>query len=281
MKAKAFLSEFICVRSIWLLCIVLMLSSSATFALDPLGPAIADLGQGQFRDGFEYSYGSMDFKLNEGKWDEYLSGVFFDSGKANSITVKDFKTKKSYFNLRYGITDNVDAFVRLGATIGKFGDSIWDDAEEFNSQAEFTIGGGIQATFYEDNNLRLGGLFQAGWANYDGKLMAKHWAAADFIEMNITEIQVAVGPTYKLMDRVLIYGGPFFHFINGDLDDEYSEVSGENILTSYYSWDVDERSIFGGYIGMQIELAENSSLNFEYQYTASADLISVGLIWRF
>ncbi len=281
MRAKAFLLEFTSIRSIWLLCIVLVLSSSISFALDPLGPPMASLGQRKFREGFEYSYGSMDFELNEGHWAEYLDGVFFDSGKANSITLKDFKTKKSYFNLRYGITDNLDAFLRLGATVGEFGDSIWEDAEKFDSQAEFTIGGGVKATFYESGNLKLGGIFQASWANYDGKLMAEHWAAADFIEMNIAEIQVAVGPTYKLIDRVLIYGGPFFHFVTGDLDNEYSEVSGGSLLASHYSWDVDERSIFGGYIGMQIELAKDSSLNFEYQHATSADMISIGFTWRF
>ena len=155
------------------------------------------------------------------------------------------------------------------------------DVIPLDSHTEFAIGCGIKATFYDDDNLKLGGLFQASWAEFDGKLNAAHWAAADFVEMSITEIQVAVGPTYKLADRISVYGGPFFHFIVGDLDDEFSEVSGGGLLNSKYSWDVDESSIFGGYIGAQVDIAENSSFNIEYQHTAGADALIVSLLWRF
>ena len=281
MNVETFLSKAGNTRNIWLLGLVVMVGGSAAFALDPLGPPTAGLRKGQFKEGVEYSYSTMDFKLSKGKWIEHLDGVFFDSGKAVSLTLKKFKTNKAYFNLGYGITDDLDVFLRLGATTAKFGDSIWEDAEKFDDHANFTIGCGIKATFYEDDNLKLGGLFQASWAEFDGKLNAAHWAAADFIEMNITEIQVAVGPTYKLAERISIYGGPFFHFIIGDLDDEFSEVSGESLLTSKYSWDIEESSIFGAYIGAQVEIAENSSFGIEYQHTAAADALVVRLLWRF
>jgi hypothetical protein len=281
MKRETFLSKAGNTRNIWLLVFVAMVGSSAAFALDPMGPPMASLRQGQFKESVEYSQGTTDLKLNEGKWIEYLDGAFYDSGKATSLTLKNFKTNKVYFNLGYGITDDLDAFLRLGVTTATFGDSIWEDAEKFDSHTEFAIGCGIKATFYEDDNLKLGGLFQASWAEFDGKLNAAHWAAADFVEMSIMEIQVAVGPTYKLTDRISIYGGPFLHFIVGDLDDEFSEVSGESLLTSKYSWDVDETSIFGGYIGAQVEIAENSSFGIEYQHTAAADALVVSLLWRF
>jgi len=281
MNVETFLSKAGKAGNIWLLGFVVMVGGSAAFALDPLGPPTAGLRKGQFKEGIEYSYGTMDLKLNDGKWIEHLDGVFFDSGKADSLTLKNFKTNKAYFNLGYGITDDLDVFLRLGATTATFGDSIWEDTEKFDNHADFTVGCGIKATFYEDDNLKLGGLFQASWAEFDGKLNAAHWAAADFIEMSITEIQVAAGPTYKLTDRISIYGGPFLHFIVGDLDDEFSEVSGESLLTSMYSWDVDESSIFGGYIGAQVDIAENSSFGIEYQHTAAADALVVRLLWRF
>ena len=281
MKKERFLSKAGNTRNIWLLGFVLMVGHSAAFALDPMGPPTASLKQGQLKEGVESSYSTMDFKLNEGRWIEHLDGVFFDSGKATSLTLKNFKTNKAYFNLGYGVTDDLDAFLRLGVTTATFGDSIWEDAEKFDSHADFTVGCGVKATFYEDDNLKLGGLFQASWAEFDGQLNAAHWAAADFVEMSVAEIQVAVGPTYKLDDRISIYGGPFLHFIVGDLDDEFSEASGGGLLTSKYSWNVDESSIFGGYIGARVEIAENSSFNIEYQHTAGADALAVGLVWRF
>jgi len=281
MKRETFLSKAGNTRSIWLLGFVLMVGGSAAFALDPMGPPTADLRQGQFEEGIEYSYGTMDLKLKDGIWIEQLDGVFYDAGNADSLTLKNFKTNKAYFNLGYGIIDGLDAFLRLGATTATFGDSIWEDAEEFDNNADFTVGCGIKATFYEDDNLKLGGLFQASWAEFDGRLSAAHWAAADLVEMSIAEIQVAVGPTYKLTDNISIYGGPFFHFVVGDLDDEFSEASDGSILTSKYSWDVDESSNFGGYIGAKVDIAEDLSFNIEYQHTESADALSAGLIWRF
>ena len=281
MKRETFLSKAGNSRSIWLLGFVLMVGGSAAFALDPMGPPTAGLRQGQFEEGIEYSYGTMDLKLNNGIWIEQLDGVFYDSGNADSLTLRNFKTNKAYFNLGYGIIDGLDVFLRLGATNVTFGDSIWEDAEKFDNHADFTVGCGIKATFYEHDNLKLGGLFQASWAEFDGQLNAAHWAAADFVEMSVTEIQVAVGPTYKLADHISIYGGPFFHFVVGDLDDKFSEASGGGLLTSKYSWDVNESSIFGGYIGAQVDIAENCSFNIEYQQTAAADALSVGFVWRF
>ena len=281
MKSEKFLSKAGKTGSTFLFALVLMIGSSAAFALDPMGPPMAGLRQGQFKEGFEYSYGTMDFELKTGEWVEYLDGAFFDFGEADSLTLKDFKTKKAYFNLGYGITDNLDAFLRLGVASSEFGDSIWEDAETFESGTEFAVGCGIKATFYEEDNLKLGGLFQANWAEYDGRLSAAHWAAADLVEISITEIQVAVGPTYKLADNISIYGGPFLHFVVGDLDDEFNEVTGGGLLTSKYSWDVDESSNYGGYIGAQVDIAENFSCNIEYQQTESADALSAGLIWRF
>ncbi len=281
MKRETFLPRAGNSRSIWLLGFVLLVGHSAAFALDPMGPPTAGLRQGQLKEGIEYSYGTMDLKLNDGIWIEQLDGVFYDAGNAEPLTLKNFKTNKAYYNLGYGIIDGLDAFLRLGATTATFGDSIWEDAEKFDNHADFTVGCGIKATFYEDDNLKLGGLFQANWTEFDGRLSAAHWAAADLVEMSITEIQVAVGPTYKLADNISIYGGPFFHFVVGDLDDEFSEASEGGLLTSKYSWDVDGSSNFGGYIGAQVDIAEDLSFNIEYQQTESADALSVGLIWRF
>jgi hypothetical protein len=281
MKKVTFLSKAGNTRSIWLLGFVLLVAHSAALALDPMGPPTADLRQGQFEEGIEYSYGTMDLELNEGTWIEHLDGLFYDAGDADSLTLKNFKTNKAYFNIGYGIIDGLDAFLRLGGATAKFGDSIWEDAEEFDNNADLAVGCGIKATFYEDDKLKLGGLVQASWAEFDGQLNAAHWAAADLVEMSVTEIQVAVGPTYKLADNISIYGGPFFHFVVGDLDDEFSQASDGGLLTSKYSWELDESSNFGGYIGAKVDIAEDLSFNIEYQQTESADALSVGFVWRF
>ena len=256
---------------------------SAVFALDPIGPPSSDIEQGQFKIGTDYSHSNMDLKLNNGIVIEYLDGFFNGWDEAVDLTLKNFKINRGYANLGYGIADNFEAFFRLGGSSAEFGDSIWEDSEKFDSRAEPAAGFGVKATFFEEYNLKLGGLIQANWAGYDGKLNAKHWASSDFVEIDITEIQFAVGVTCILSDRVSVYGGPFLHFIDGELNDVYSEVDTDTggLLTSDYSWDIEQDSSFGGYLGTQMELAENCSLNIEFQHTAAANAFGASIAWRF
>jgi long-subunit fatty acid transport protein len=174
----------------------------------------------------------------------------------------------------------------VGGTNVKFGDSIWEDEETFDSGTDFAIGGGIKATFLEAGGLKLGGLLQANWSEFDGKLTAAHWAASDFVEIDIAEVQIAAGASYTWAERVSIYGGPFLHFISGDLHDTFSEAytgSGDPslILTSEYSWDIDEKWILGAYIGVQVELSDRGAFNIEAQHTAEADAIGLSLTLKF
>lgn len=274
------------IRKIWFLSstiVIVGLYSSEVFALDPMGPPTAGLRQGQFEVGVDYSYSKMDLELREGQWIEHLDGLFYDSGDAVSFMLKDLKVSKGYANFGYGVADNCEVFLRMGGANAKFGDSIWEDDEKFDNGTDFATGGGIKATFYEEDNIKLGGLFQANWAEFDGALEAPHWAAPDLVGINMAEVQIAVGATYTLTDLVSIYGGPFLHFIHGDLEDIYSEVDvgSGGLLTSNYTWDVDEDSIFGGYVGVKLELVEECSFSIELQHTVTAYAFGASLMWRF
>jgi hypothetical protein len=52
-------------------------------------------------------------------------------------------------------------------------------------------------------------------------------------------------------------------------------------LNSKYDWEIDEDSVFGGYIGAQLEVAEGCSFNVEYLKTAAADAFGASILWRF
>ena len=272
--------------------VVVGLCSSAVLALDPMGPPTAGLKQEQFKVGVDYSHSKMDLELSEGTWIEYIDGVFWDAGEAESFTLKNFKTNKVYTNLGYGLAENCEGFLRVGGTGARFGDSIWQAGEEFDGSTDFAVGGGIKATFFEEGDLKLGGLFQVNWAEFNGQLKPDNWPtidyqAADCVEIQLAEIQIAVGATYDLADNFSVYGGPFFHFVDGDLDDDYTSPEVDDLgnatgfITSSYSWAVDEDSVFGGYLGAQLELSENCSFNIEYQRTAAADALGASLTWRF
>ncbi|MBN2181516.1 MAG: hypothetical protein JW715_06355 [Sedimentisphaerales bacterium] len=263
--------------------IVVVLYGTFAFALDPIGPPATNIEQSQFVIGAEFSHSEMDLELKNGMWIEYLDGVFWDTGDAVDLKIKDFEVNRSYVHLGYGIADNCEAFFRLGGSSAEFGDSIWEDSENFDSRSEPAIGIGIKATFYEDDYFQLGGLFQTNWAEYDGKLDASHWAAPDFVEVDTVEVQLALGLTCKLSDSVSVYAGPFAHFVSGELNDTYSEVdSGTGgLLNSKYIWDIEQDSVLGGFFGARAQLSENCFLNIELQHTSSSEAFGLGIAWRF
>jgi hypothetical protein len=263
--------------------VIIGLWNSAAFSLDIMGPPAAELEQGWFRGGIEYSNSKIDIELNNGIWTEYLDGLFYDQGEALDLTIKDYRINRTYAGLGYGFSDNFEAFLRIGGQNARFNDSIWEDSENFDSSAEFAFGGGFKVTLYEEDNLKLGGLFQANMTSLDGQLSASHWSASDFVEVDMAEVQIALGASCKCNEHLSVYGGPFLHFISGDIKDHFSQVdSGSGgLLTSIYAWDIEEDSVFGGYFGVQMEFAENCSLNLEYQHTSGARAFGIGMLWKF
>jgi hypothetical protein len=265
----------------------------AAFALDTMGLPAAGLRQEQLSVGIDYSHSKMDLELSEGVFDEYINGFYNGRGDLESLILKDFKIDRGYINLGYGISDMIEAFLRVGGASAKFGDSLWEGGEEFDGDTDFSIGCGAKATFYEDDKLKIGGLIQVGWSQFDGRLKPDNWptfnySAVDSVEIEITEVQIAVGPAYEIEENVLIYGGPFFHYVDGDLDDIYTETyvleaggQPQGVITTEYSWAMEEDASYGGYIGTQLELAEDCSFNMEYQLTSSAYCIGANIRWRF
>lgn len=261
--------------------IIICISGPAVFALNPMGPPTAGLRQGNFRIGVDTSSSEIDLEFNSGKYVEYLDGWYDASGGETGLKLKDVRINTVYINLGYGIADYFEAFLRLGGTSADFsGHNFWPSGEEFDSNTDFAIGGGFKATFYDEDKLKMGALIQAGWSDLDGAIRPKEWPVADdTVQFDLTQIQIAVGPSYELTDRVLIYGGPFLHFIRGDWEDIYNQVDTGTggLLTTKTSWNVEEDASFGVYFGTQIEMAENSSFMIEFQHTSAANAIGANI----
>jgi opacity protein-like surface antigen len=261
---------------------MVFISGPAAFALSTMGPPSANLKQAQFKIGVDYSYNKMDLKFKDGKYVEYLDGIFDIAGPQSNLKLKDIKINTVYANLGYGVTDFFEVFLRLGGKNARFGGTtFWESGEEFDSDTDFAIGGGVKATFYEDGRLKIGALFQTDWSEWDGAIRPKDWPVADdTVTFRVTQLQIAAGPSYKLTDMVSIYGGPFLHFVYGDWEDIYSYVDG-GLITAKNTWDVKEDSNFGAYIGTQIEISENSTFLIEYQHTSAADAVGASVAVKF
>ncbi len=259
-----------------------VLGGSTAFAMDPLGAPIATLEPGQVQLGFDYSRSTMDFLLKKGEFISYENSFTFETGKAFSVTINDFERNSSYVNFGYGVDYNWDVFIRLSSTQAEFGDSLLNQAEEFESDSVPAFGGGIKATFYDGDYLKVGGLIQANWAHYNGQLNSPLWELPQFIEANITEIQMTIGASYMWIDGIWLYGGPLVHFISGEFEDTLIK-EGE---TSYFfrsetSWDIEGDTTYGGYIGTQVDIGEDCSLSIEYQLTEAADALGASIVFRF
>jgi hypothetical protein len=279
--------------------VVVCLLGSVALALDPMGPPAAGLKQGQWSAGIDYSYSDMDLKLDakvswyEAYWSD--GGGFStdsDSWKFDE-KVKGVKANKIYANIGYGIMDNWDVFVRLG---GADGDFDYEDIT-FDSDYVFAYGFGTRMTFWQDADLKIGGLFQMSWANglkaaesgvdagYDGYAYADTWSWSG--EVDITEFQIAIGPTWTPAQGFSIYGGPFLHFVTGSIDskeiytemDEYDEDI--EIDTYTVSGDITEDNCFGGYIGAQVQLGENAFVSGEWMTTGDAEAFGLGVVCKF
>ena len=271
-------------------CLFVCLGNRTAFGLDPMGPPAAGLEQGQLKIGIDYSFSTVDLELSNGTYITYLDGWFDEAGSKHSYSLKNVKVRKFYTNLGYGLADNLDSFIRIGGTSARFGNSafspeFWPGGEEFDSHTDFSVGFGIKGTFYEEDNLKFGGLFQVNRSEFDGAIQPANWPVADdYVEMGITEIQVAVGLTCKMTESFSVYGGPFLHFIDGNWSDVYSEITSEEpyqLRTSKYSWDIEGDSPLGGYLGAQLDLGGNCCFNIEYQHTSAADMLGLNLVWKF
>jgi len=273
------------IRKIWLLGLALItigLGGSNVYALDMMGPPTAELEKGMISGGIEYTYSSMDFDLIEGQANIYRNGEFYGSGIVESITIKDFQVNTLYAAVGYGIVENYEAFVRMGVANGKFGDSLWEEREEFNNKYNFAVGAGLKATLYKGFAWKIGGLFQINWIELDGEIDSSSWdiSQPQFAKISTTEMQIAIGAKYLWTRRISVYGGPFAHFISGNFDYEFTRITND-FDTGEYSWEINEGPTYGGYLGAQIEIAKNCSANIEYQHTSNANVFGANIMMRY
>jgi hypothetical protein len=272
--------------TVMLLCV----SNPAVFALSPMGPPKALFGLNRWSVGIEYGNQTMDLEA-----DGTVSSIIVDPlDVLPSVEYKhkidNLKSNILMVRAGYGLNDNWDAFVRLGLADAK-GDIEYRNPvnaspfeyEGFDGSFGLAWGIGTRATFWQDDNISLGGLLQITWLEPDESsigLSGEPSFSGD-AEIDIEEVQIAIGPTWRVNDSISIYGGPFVHFIDGDLDISGRTFDmGQEILLDTKG-DIEEESQFGGYVGAHLDMGENTSCYIECQLTSDAWGIGIGSAQRF
>jgi len=265
---------------------VLCFCCSASFALDPLGSASDKLQKGQFGIGADYSISDMDFKAkgrsNLAIYNVTIGSLIGIQSEKQRLNLDGVEVHKAYANLGYGITDNLEAFLRLGAA-----DTDWRD----DGDTHFSFGLRTGVTFYKKDALQLSALAQYSWAQseFDSLPLTTVVGGTPYPllmsgKLSMHEIQIAMGPTYELTKDISLFGGGFFHLMEGSLDLKGSATT-VGIPKFRYdldsSYDIDQASELGVYIGARIKATNDISYSIEYQHTNSADAIAMRLLWRF
>ena len=259
------------------------LCGSNAFALDFMGPPTAEIEKGMFRAGIDYTFTDMDLELIEGKGTTFFEGELLEPYALGSQTISGFEVNTLYATIGYGVFENCEAFLRIGAANATFGDSLWDEGEDYDSDIDFAIGAGIKMNFYKEFDWKIGGVIQINRLELDGKLDSSSWAIPQpqMIDISTSEIQIAIGATYMYSRRLSIYGGPFAHFISGDFDFEFIRADEESFLISELSWEINEGPIYGGYLGAQYELTKNIFANMEFQNSSDASVFGLSLMMKY
>jgi len=224
--------------------------SSTSYALDPLGPPKALLGQDHWSLGVEYAYSETDVDLSD--------GTFLGSPMADASS--QLQANRAYANLRYGLRDNLDVFARLGAAT--FEMSLLQEGD-----ADLAWGLGAAGTLYNTVKLDWGLLVQYSSGESKGHGLPPVWTFASQVE--VWTLQVATGPTYQVREDLAVYGGLFYDMLTGEYEGNALE------------WDLQEDDRFGGFVGLDWELKEDTYWTVELQYAGSTFAIATGLRWTF
>lgn len=216
-----------------------VLFGSPAWALTYMGAPSSDVKQGELFLGFDYSNSELDFKFTSDTTRGILDNVGSDLylGRAG-----------------IGLINGIEIFGRFG--IGEI--------EDLGN--EFVWGAGTRATFAQKDNVSWGALFQLTALSAEGSGPIGDYELAG--DLDAYECQFAIGPTFDNGDSS-VYLGPFFHFIDGDVD-----------LATQGSVDLKQDSEFGLYIGVSWDIADKTTLNIELAGTDDAKLVGIGLVHK-
>ena len=286
MKNNSFIHKIFFVT---ILIISQQLSGSA-FGLSLIGPPRSLLKPEQSAFAFEFGYSQMDLESFGDVTETTLGLAVPDYSK---YQIEKLKTIRPAIRLDTNVFENWDLFLRFGVADASCdlneeqagGTKGWQ-FDDFDGNFGFSWGIGTRTTFYQQDNTSWGTTIQLNWINPgDSDITGTNPNTGNTFsgtaEIDYWEAQLAIGPTIEY-DSVRVYGGPFLHFVNGDLDISGSTTTPIPVGTSMdTSHDIKEKSELGGFLGTQIYLGNNSTLFTEVEFTGDAWGIGIGTAWKF
>lgn len=259
--------------------------ASVAVAGAPMGPSIATLGEGQWSIGGEFAHEQMDMEAAGRVTDTFADPDFFWT---QEFEIEDLASNMAFANFAYGVCDNWNIFVRVGAadasddlTLPAADSGAVEQQDGFDGGYGLALGVGTRATFCRRGPWSFGGLMQVTWFQpgdsdfeiTDPFLPDQTWSGD--VELDYWQTQVSLAAAYET-ETWRMWGGPFLQFINGDMDfDGQVSIAGESGALSWSS-DLDEAAQIGAHVGGGVSLGEQWDLWAEGQITSDSWLIGIG-----
>lgn len=284
----------------WILTAVSMscLAGGTIAAAAPFGPPRATVGAGKWAIGIDYARQKTELK----SFGLYREGYVADQWycKNTKFEIKDLESNIILGKIEYGLRDSWDIFARVGvsdatgdlvvpsvSSDGPPATSFFDGGERLAIDSGFALawGAGSKMTFAETGDIAWGTVVQMTW--FKPAQSESSWTDPTDAEMGINatidlqywEIQLAAGPTVNL-GALWLYGGPFMYFAKGDLDvgGTWTDTGDQGPIQADH--DLRDNSNFGGFAGLQWNLAENACFYVEGQFTGDGWAAGGGGAWR-
>lgn len=248
-------------RKLWLIIMVVGMFSTTALAIAPMGPPVSMLTEGQYGAGLGFAMADQTLEVSGP-----LTGLTGD-GEI------DVESMMYYASLGYGISDTWSIGVALGLADAEFdGDP---GSSDFDGDTEFGFALQTKRTLHDNGtDTKWGTIFQycrgssedkpSGSSNSfgDGAFTP---ATGDKIELDWYEMQLALGPAVQVSEDVCVYGGPFLHFLEGDVKVQRSK-----------EYEIEQRLELGGYIGALVNMGSGASLSAELLFTGEAWAFGIG-----
>lgn len=250
------------------------------FALNFMGPPTAELNQGQWSVGYNYSYSRQDLDKTRQDWFMINDGVVTSTGEGE-MRIEDLSIQRHYASINYGFTDWWEIYARLGLSEVK-GDIHWliEDTESgYNFDNDFAWGWGTKLTFKKSDTIAWGASLQMNWLDTSvSKTENLSGSGSDDVTIDTYDMLLAVGPTVD-MGGWKLYGGLFYYSLSGDYEFE------RNFLDLNYiereSADIQEDHNGGAFFGAVVDIAENCDLTAELSFTSDGWGLGAGIARKF
>jgi hypothetical protein len=259
--------------------LTLSVCTSAALGGAPMGLPIATLEEGKWSLGGEFGHEQIDLEASGKSTERWPT---FSLSQRQKFEIEDLTSNMLFGNVAYGICNNWDVFIRVGAADAADDIVISGVGQDsFDGSYGFAWGIGTRATFGRRGPWTFGGQVQVTWfrpgdsdfAIIDPLIPDETWSGK--VELEYWQAQVGLAAVYQV-DAWRLWAGPFLQFIDGDMDFKGQAIITEEPGSLTWTSDVEESSQFGAHVGASWDMTEQWNLWVEGQLTGDSWLIGIG-----